>query len=606
MRPSKRPASLLALALLAFPFVPAVAAAQAPAGVKSDPLAGWDDFVNKALLEWKVPGVAMSIVRGEDVLLVKGYGLRDAERKLPVTPRTLFAIGSCTKAFTTFVMGALADEGKLDWNAPLSQYLPGFRLMDPVASERMNAVDLVTHRSGLPRHDALWYNASLSRKEMAERLRWLEPSKDFRTDFQYNNLMYLTAGYLVERITGGVWEDAVRARVFSPLGMKSSNFTVAESQKAPDFALPYEERDDRILLMEFRNITNVGPAGSINSTAEDLIPWMKVHLNGGKLGEKTLVGPTTLAFLHAPRMETGVRQTEPEIVPGGYALGWFTDSYRGVQRVHHGGSIDGFSALVELVPSERIGIAVLANKDGTGLPETLARHALDRLLNLPPKEWNAERLGRRAKSQEMKKEGETKKATFRKTGTAPAHPLAEYAGEYEHPGYGVLKVAVAGARLEMSYNGITTPMEHWHYEVWSGLKKEGAKADNTFENFRIQLLTDFDGEVSGVAAPMEPRVKDVVFTRRPDAQLSNPAFLAPLSGTYELGPQKAVFTLQGSALVLEIDGRRQPDLLPYRNNRFTLKGASGYSIRFTLDAKGRATEVTFIQPDGVFTAKRRE
>jgi hypothetical protein len=305
-------------------------------------------------------------------------------------------------------------------------------------------------------------------------------------------------------------------------------------------------------------------------------------------------------------METGSRQIEPEIVPGGYALGWFTDIYRGVQRVYHGGSIDGFSALVTLVPSERIGIAVLVNKDGTGLPETLARHALDRLLDLPPKDWNAERLGRRAKSQEMKKEGEAKKATVRKTGTAPAHPLAEYAGEYEHPGYGVLKVAVSGARLEMSYNGITTPMEHWHYEVWSGLKKEGVKADNTFENFRIQLLTDFDGEVSGVAAPMEPRVKDVVFSRRPDARLSDPVFLTKLAGTYELGPQRAVFTLQGSALVLEIDGRRQPDLLPYRNNRFTLKGASGYSIRFTLDAKGRATEATFIQPDGVFTAKRKE
>ncbi len=578
----------------------------APPPTAADPFAGWDDFVSRALVDWKVPGLAMAVVKGDEVLLLSGYGFRDAERKLPVTPRTLFAIGSCTKAFTTFVLGTLADEGKLDWSAPVSRYIPDFRMKDPVATERMNAVDLVTHRSGLPRHDALWYNATLSRQELAARLRWLEPSRDFRTDFQYNNLMYLTAGVLVERITGGRWEDAVRARVFVPLGMTRSNFSVLESQRAPEFALPYEERDDRLRRTEFRDISDVGPAGSINSTVEDLVPWMKVHLGGPAPAGRNVVSAATLAFLHMPRMETGVKQTEPGIVPGGYALGWFTDSYRGYQRLWHGGAIDGFTALVLLVPSERIGIALLANKDGSPLPQTLSRHALDRLLGLPPKDWNAERLARREKTREMEKEGERKKGTVRKSGTTPAHPLDEYAGEYESPGYGLLKVALAGRGLAMTYNGITTPLEHWHYEVWNGLKKEGEKADNTFENFRIQFLTDFDGEVSGVAAPMEPLVSDVVFTRKADRELSDPAFLSKLAGTYALGPQTALFAVQGTALVLEIDGRRQPDLIPARNFRFVLKGASGYGIRFTLDAAGKATEAVFVQPNGVFAARRKE
>lgn len=604
----RRRLPLFALLLAALLGVPTLAAPETagPAPAPKDSLAGWDEFVDKALVDWKVPGLAMAVVKDDKVLLVKGYGVRDVAKKLPVTPRTLFAIGSATKAFTTFVLATLVDEGKLNWNTPVSQYIPGFKLMDPVASERMNAVDLVTHRSGLPRHDTLWYNTTLSRKEMAERLRWLEPSKDFRTDFQYNNLMFLTAGYLVERITGQTWEDAVRARIFGPLGMAHSNFSVADSQKSPDFALPYEERDDKVLLMEFRDITNVGPAGSINSSAEELIPWMKVHLDGGKLGDKAIMSPTTLAFLHTPRMETGAKQTEPEVVPGGYALGWFTDIYRGVQRVHHGGNIDGFSALVMLVPSERIGIAILANKNESPLPGTLARHALDRLLDLPPKDWSAEGLVKRARARDLEKEGEAKKGTVRKAGTVPAHPLSEYAGDYEHPAYGILRIAAKGSRLEMTYNRITTPMEHWHYEVWNGLKKEGEKADNTFENFRIQFQTDFDGEVSGVAAPMEPLVKDIVFTRRPDARLSDPAFLARLAGLYELGPQKAVFGVQGNTLVLEVDGRRQPDLVPHRNNRFLFKGASGYSVKFTLEAEGRATEAVFIQPDGVYTAKRKE
>ena len=605
-----------ALGLLAVFAVPAPVRAQAPpsaasapaaasSAARADALAGWDAFVEKARADWKVPGVAIVIVRGDDVLLLKGYGFRDAETKLPVTPKTLFAIGSATKAFTTFVMGTLADEGKLDWNAPVSQYVPGFRLKDPVASERMTPTDLVTHRSGLPRHDALWYNAALSRKEMVERLRYLEPSKDFRTDFQYNNAMFLTAGYLVEQVTGTTWEEAVRARVFVPLGMTGANFSVLDSQKAPDFALPYEERDDTVQRMEFRNITNVGPAGSINASAADLAPWLKVHLNGGALDGKRIVSPLTVENLHTPRMQTGAKQTESEVVPGGYALGWFTDIYRGVQRVHHGGNIDGFSALVLLVPAEKFGIGILVNRDASPLPGLLARHALDRLLGLPPKDWSAERLAKRTQMKAAEKEAKSKKAEVRKAGTAPAHPVEEYAGEYENPGYGTLTVARTKDGLAMTYNGITTPLEHWHYETWNGLEIKGEKADNTFENFRISFGTDKEGEVSSVAAPMEPAVADIVFTRRPDAVLTDPAYLAKLAGTYQLGPQKVVFTVKGNALVMEVEGRLQPGLLPYTNNRFRLKGSSGITIQFVLDAKGNAVEARILQPEGVFTAKRQ-
>ncbi len=236
----------------------------------------------------------------------------------------------------------------------------------------------------MPRHDLLWYNAEASRREMIAKLRDLDPSKDFRTDFQYNNAMFLTAGYLVERITGKSWEDAVRERVFGPLGMTSANFSVADSQKAPDFALPYEERDDKVQRLEFRNITNVGPAGSINMSVDDLASWMRVHLNGGKAGGRKVINASTLADLHTPVMETGrrINPLDPEVIPGGYALGWFTDTYRGFQRVQHGGNIDGFSALVVLVPQQNVGVAVLVNMDGSGFPNVVARHALDRLLGL--------------------------------------------------------------------------------------------------------------------------------------------------------------------------------------------------------------------------------
>ena len=572
------------------------------------PLAGFDAWVDAERAKWNVPGVSVAIVRGNETLLAKGYGLRDREKSLPATGKTVFAIGSCTKAFTTFTMGTLVDEGRLEWQKPVRTWMPEFALKDPVASERMTPVDLVTHRSGMPRHDLLWYNADASRKEMVGRLRDLEPNKDFRTDFQYNNAMFLTAGYLVERITGKSWEDAVRERIFAPLGMTSANFSVADSQKAPDFALPYEEREDKVQRLEFRNITNVGPAGSINASVEDLAAWMRVHLNGGKLGDKKILNASTVADLHTPVMETGRRISplDPDVIPGGYALGWFTDTYRGFRRVQHGGNIDGFSALVVLVPQQKVGVAILVNMNGSGFPNVVARHALDRLLGLPPKDWSAERLGWKKQGRDVEKEGQAKKATARKEGTKPVHAMAEYAGEYEHPSYGVLKVAEAAGSLSMTYNAITTPLEHWHYEVWNGKKIEGEKADNTFEDMRLLFRTGFSGEVEAVEAPFEPAVANTVFTRRGDARLADPAYLARFVGTYALGISKFAFFVKGNELVLEVNGQKQPQLVPDRSDRFALKGASGFSITFVSDPTGKVTEMKLVQPDGVYTAKRAE
>src|SRR5215472_468458 len=165
-------------------------------------LASFTDFVQKVMRDWRVPGLAVAVARGDEIVLLQGYRQRDTTRQLDVTARTLFAIGSATKAFTTMALGMLAEEGKLDWDTPVRTYLPTFRLHDPFATERMTPRDLVSHRSGLPRHDRMWYGAAFTRQDIVDRLRYLEPNRDFRTAWQYQNLMYLTAGYLVEAITG--------------------------------------------------------------------------------------------------------------------------------------------------------------------------------------------------------------------------------------------------------------------------------------------------------------------------------------------------------------------------------------------------------------------
>src|SRR5262245_44649143 len=233
------------------------------------PLEGFGDFVRATMAAWKVPGLAVSVVKDGAVIYLEGFGERDRERGLPVTPHTRFALASGTKAFTTLALGLLADEGKLDWDTPLRQFLPAFKLHDPFASERITPRDLVTHRSGLPRHDLVWYKSPFSRADLVRRLQYLQPNKDLRAFWQYQNLMYMTAGYLVEQLTGLTWEVFVQQRIFEPLGMRDSNFSVEVSQAAEDHALPYREKDDQLSQMPFYKQFAVGPAGSINTSAAD-------------------------------------------------------------------------------------------------------------------------------------------------------------------------------------------------------------------------------------------------------------------------------------------------------------------------------------------------
>ena len=599
--PWKRSAALAALML---PLLTGAlsAADTGPAGHWDD---GYEPFVDKMILDWHVPGLAIAVVKSGQVVYAKGFGYRDVEKKLPVTPDTLFAIGSATKAFTTFTLGTLVDEGKLDWDQPVRTFLPGFQMYDPNSTASLTPRDLVTHRSGLPRHDLLWYNNhAISRKDIVERLRYLEPNEQLRAKWQYNNLMFITAGYLVEALTGKSWEDNVRERILTPLGMTHSNFSVIESQQTADYALPYREDEkdpDKTVLIPFREVTNVGPAGAINSSVGDMAKWLAVHLSGGRAGDRQLIGAATLADIHAPHMVIGEVPERPELSPASYGLGWFVDGYRGHPRVEHGGNIDGFSALVTLLPQDDLGIVVLTNKDATGVPERLVRHTIDRLLKLDPIDWNGEDLVKHGKGKELTKEAKAKKGTLRKPGTKPAHRLEEYAGDYAHPGYGALKIAVAGDHLEVTYNGITTPLEHWHYEVWSG--KEGAK-DPTFENMKFQFQGDLEGNVAAVAAPFEPQVKDIVFARKPDARMSDPSYLARFTGQYELAGQTTTISLAGNTLVLTIPGQPPLHLVPGLGGVLTLKEVSTISLVFVEDAKGTVTAANINQPEGVFTLKK--
>ncbi len=566
-------------------------------------LAEFDRVIERGLKELNAPGAAMAVVKDDEVIFARGLGYRDVDQQIPMTPDTLLAIGSASKAFTTFAMGVLVDEGKLEWDEPVRDYIPWFRLYDSFASERLTPRDLVTHRSGLPRHDLSWYNNfEASREEFVRRLAHLKPTADLRQKFQYNNLMFLTAGYLVEVLTDKKWEDAIRSHVFEPLKMERTNFSVEDSQNDENFALPYREREGKIEQIPFRNITNIGPAGSINSSVNEMSHWLLVHLNNGKFEGQQIIGAQTLGDMHLAHMPTGATPAIPEVTPADYGLGWFVDTYRGHRRVHHGGNIDGFSALVSMLPEEGVGFVALVNKNGTPLPELLVRQATDLILDLEPKDWIAEAAERKTKGEEAQEEAKQKKHTRRKSGTKPAHKLEEYTGEYHHPGYGDLEVVLQKRQLHFTYNGITTPLEHWHYETFYGKRAD----DPVFEDMKLTFRTDVKGNVASLEAPFEPTLDPIAFEKKPDARLFDPEYLQQFVGKYQLINQVITIDLKGNSLTAFIPGGTELDLIPEIGDEFILKQVKIISLKFKTDEKGRVTGLELYQPDGVYEAKRIE
>lgn len=483
----------------------ATAATPQPA---KDPLEGLDAFVETLRADWKVPGVGIAIVKGDQVIFAKGFGQRDVGQNLPVTPETLFAIGSCSKAFTATAVGMLVDEGKIAWDKPLRTYLPSFKMWDDYVTEHMTPRDLVTHRSGLPRHDLMWYGSTFTRREMFERLRYLEPSRGFRASYQYQNLMFMTAGVLVEEVTRKSWEDFIHERFFMPLEMKTSNTSVNDSQKAADFARPYGGGAEKSEPVPFRNIDQIGPAGSINSSVREMSHWIIAQLNGGKFNGKQVIPERVVRQTHTPQIVSGTSLRYDELFYSMYAMGWGVNSYRGHLMVTHGGGIDGFTAHVSLMPKDKLGIVILTNKSGTRLTGILAYNVYDRLLGLDPVPWNDRNKEEVAKSREAEQKAEKEGDKNRKDGTQPSHAVGDFAGEFEHPGYGTIKIWENNGNLHATYNGLTTPLKHYHYDVFEATEAQ-------FSKMKFSFRLNGKGEVERVSLPLQSGVGDIVFTRRP-------------------------------------------------------------------------------------------
>ncbi len=558
-----------------------------------------DRFVAEQLAAWEVPGCAIAAVRDGNVVLARGWGRRDLETRLPVTPDTLFAVGSVTKAFTAATVGALVDDGLLDWEGPLRDYLPALRLHDPVVTDRVSVTDLLSHRSGLPRHDLAWIgHPGWSRAEMVRRMRFLPLSKDLRQAFQYCNLGYLAAGYAVEVLTGSSWEDFLQTRLLTPLGMDRSNLSVDDMDADPDHATPYERRHGVVVPVPQRPVTALAPAGALNSCASDMARWLLAQLTGGQLDGKSVISADTVARQHAPHIVLPDDQAFPASTRHAYGLGWLIGRYRDHGLLEHGGGIDGFQTEAMLLPGQGMGVAVLTNTSSSLLAPVVAYRVLDELLGLEPFDWFS--IFKTRYDAVVAGVREVRQAR-RVVPDAPLpRPLDAYAGEYEHPGYGTLTVTVEEGALRPRLGTMDLSMSHRHYETFDLQWHELADQAHLFP---LMFLSDPDGDITALTVPFEISVEPLRFDRRPDTRARDPQVLARLCGTYAMGPIEIVVAQRDDyVLTATTPGAPPFELQPGRGLRFGVKGQPGITAEFELDESGAVVRLV-IQPLGIFHPK---
>ncbi len=563
-----------------------------------------DPLVNEAMAEWQVPGLALCVVRDGETNLLKVYGQRDVEAGLPVTVDTQFTLCSITKSFTAAGLGMLVDERRLDWTKPVREYLPEFRLHDPIATDRVTVQDLLCHHSGLPRHDWVWMTGDLSRDGMFAALRYLEPSADIRTNHQYSNLGYLVAGMVAERITGQSWEDFTRERILTPLGMTHVGFSAQDLQGAEDHAWPYVLADDepgvfvrrRAKLWPIRNT----PAGGINAAISDMASYLRFHLAHGRNGDAQLLSKATLRAMQTPRVHAS-RSEFAEISDTHYGFGLRSHHYRGQHVVGHSGGWIGWGTLMVMLPDRGVGAVILTNRTGSPVTDIVSMAVFDRLCGKDPIPFlDRFRTRRRAFIAQRPADRAARRAA-QKANSAPTRPLAEYVGDYEHPGYGRITINVVGEALHWRFRSLSSALAHRHYDVF-----EVPEAADTLspDLLAITFAYDREGNINRLSAPFEAQVADIVFTRVARGDALDPTFRASCIGTYE-GAVKHVVALDADGqLTLSPTGQPTYRLVPYMDRVFSVMELEGYRVEFQRDDAGVVETIIFHQPNGTFSARR--
>jgi len=545
----------------------------------------------------------VGIVVGDKLVLTKGYGYRDYGKKLPFTPSTLHPIASNTKLFTAVAAGLLVEEGKLTWDKPVRDSVPAVRFYNDQLDNTVTLRDMLSHRTGITRHDMIWYKSDFTRKELFERVKYMEPQQPLRQTFLYNNMMYTSVGYIIELQSGKTWEEFVRERIFKPLEMKSTVYSIAEMQKFPEYGVPFTEKRDSFELYQlpyYEDTAGMAPCGAMISNIDDMSHWLIALMNDGKYGGKQVLPASVLKATLEPAISLPNTAAETrgfwEMLNSAYGMGRQTASYRGRLLTFHGGDLDGFHSQISFMARERIGVIVFVIGDHcASLYNIMSYNIYERLLGLDQTPWSERVLDIRLKGKQAGKEARAKAGADRVPNTKPSHPLEGYVGDYEHPAYGILNISLKDGQLQWSFHNIKLPLNHFHYDRFD------TPDDELYGKWSVNFSTNPQGDIDKALMSLDEA--EVVFTRKPPTL--DPKLLQQLAGTYET-PTAVKFqvVLKEDGLYLVFTGQPEQKLIPIKGLQFRLKEFSDLVFEFVME-NGKVKALKQRDPSGEYVLPRR-
>src|SRR5215510_1163627 len=567
-------------------------------------LQGFDAYMEQTLKDWNTPGVGVGIIVGDKLVFVKGYGYRDYEKKLPFTAKTMQPIASNSKLFTAVAGGMLVEEGKLTWDKPIKQSVPEIEFYNDQLNNNVTLRDMLSHRTGVTRHDLIWFKSLFTRKELFDRLKYLEPQEPMRTTFLYNNLMFAAVGQVIELKSGKKWEDFVRDKIFTPLDMKTTNYTIADMLKQPDYGVPFREKRDSFELYKipyYEDTEGVAPAGAIVSNIDELSHWLIALMNEGKYNGKQVLSASVLKATLQPAIGLPNTQGEAlgywELLNPAYGMGRQTMSYRGKLLTLHGGDLPGFHSQVSFMPNDKIGVIVFVISDhSAALYNLISYNVYERLLGMDQTPWSQRFLERRLAGKKAGTEARAKAGGDRVPNTKPSHPLADYAAEYENPAYGILKIGLQGDQLQFGFHDFHFPMSHFHYDRFD------TQDDEQYGKFSVNFRTNPQGDVDQAVISLDQA--EVVFTRKPETL--DPKLLEKLAGTYQT-PSKVKFEVRyqpGTGLSLVFPGAPPQKLIAVKGLQFRTPQFADTTFEFVVE-NGQVKAIKQRDPSGEFTFPRQ-
>jgi CubicO group peptidase (beta-lactamase class C family) len=576
-------------------------------------LKGIEKKFNAILENTKAPGFAVAIVEGDKIIYAKGFGYADYENKVAADANTLFAIGSSTKAFTSSLLGLLRGDDKISFNDNPRKHVPELEFYNDDMNNGIIIKDLMRHTTGLPRHDGAWYFfPSYDKDSLIQRLKYHEPFTGLRQKWYYNNFGFLLQGVITEKLSGKSWEENIEEKFFKPLGMNRSKTTISGMKESSNKAYGYTlDADRNIEKTDYYDIAGMSPAGSINSSVNDMSQWLITWINKGKYKDQQIIPEDYIkeAMSSQAVVASGVPSDElPNVHFVNYGYGWFLHSYKGHYMVEHGGNIDGFSASVGFYPSDKIGVVVLANQNGSAVPSLVRNTVADYMLNVEKTEWAKKHKEDLEEALEAQDKVMEDKETSNVKNTRPSHAKLDYTGFYENAGYGKFEVTVENDSLMTTLNDEKIFINHFHYDTFELIDYSDGKVDSTEigSSLKVNFKTNESGDIESLTTSIEPTTEAIVFKRTPNTIEVDAKTLEQYVGNYDLAGQVVKFYIKDENILYAfLKGQPEYELVPTDEHKFNLKILDGYKVEF-VEVKGMITTVKFIQPNGVFSAKKKE